>query len=90
MDRDEREIIAAAGAQGVRVHRNVHGNWVIGLSATADELTVSNPRRVDTIIGGGMIRLAEGRTFKLEMTTDEARTAFGLNDGDSPRSVVAR
>jgi hypothetical protein len=54
----------------------------VGLSTAPDAVTISNPRQVDTIIGGGMIQLESGRKLKLVLTPDEARREFGV---DPPR-----
>lgn len=77
MDRDELAIIEAAAAQGVNVHRNAEGKWIVGLTTATDPLTVTNPRQADTILSGGMVRLENGRTLKMEMTAEEARKEFG-------------
>jgi hypothetical protein len=42
-------------------------------------LTADNRSEVDALLGGGMIRLASGRTLKMELTPEEARREFGLD-----------
>lgn len=79
MDRDELAIIEAARAQGVNLHKSAEGNWIVGLTTATDPVTASNPRHADAFVGGGMIRLASGRTLKMEMTDAEARNEFGLD-----------
>jgi hypothetical protein len=78
MDRDELAIIEAAQKQGVSVHRNAAGNYEVGLTVRADPLTADNRREVDALLGDGMIRLASGRTLKMELRPDEARKEFGV------------
>jgi hypothetical protein len=78
MDRDELAIIEAANRQGVNVRKNADGNYEVGLTTSTDAVTPTNPRKVDTFIGGGTITLESGRTLKRSLTPDEARREFGL------------
>jgi hypothetical protein len=75
MDRDELELHEAATRQGLSLWRNDDGTWGVQAKPNVEPLGV-DPVEVDTFIGDGMIRLADGRTFPLRMTTDELRLAL--------------
>ena len=72
------EILQAAAAQDLSLTKTDRGTWSVGLSASLEPLGV-RAKTVDTFLSGGRIRLADGREFKQEMTTEEARIALGLD-----------
>lgn len=78
------DIIEAARAQGVNVHKE-EGMWIVGLSVDAPEpLNVAHPvQATEMLLSGGMIRLANGRELKRKMTEAEARREFGLEPAEA-------
>jgi hypothetical protein len=80
MDRDELALRDAAAKQGLSVWKNDDGTWSVQAAPSVVPLS-SRPVTVDTFIGDGSIRLADGRVFPLKMTTTEVRTALGLDPG---------
>jgi hypothetical protein len=81
-DRDEVRYHEAAAKQGLSLWRRGDDSWSLGAAPHLEPLQPGRPiEPAATFISDDRIRLADGRTFKREMTTDELRAALGLDQG---------
>lgn len=80
MDQDELRYREAATRQSLSLWKNDDdGTWSVGAPPATEPLRPGvTPVPAETYISEGRIRLADGRTFKLRMTTAELREALGL------------
>jgi hypothetical protein len=81
MDREELRYHEAATRQGLSLQRRGEDFWSLGPPPSVEPLTPG--RKVEpsmTFISGEQVRLADGRVFKMEMTTAELRAALGLDE----------
>jgi hypothetical protein len=76
MDDDDVRLVVAAEEHGLSIAQNDDGSWNVG---AIPELSIADsPEPLETILGGGLFQLPDGRVYKRVMTTSELRAELGL------------
>jgi hypothetical protein len=76
MDDNDVRLVGAAQAAGLSISPNGDGTWTVGASP---ELSIADwIEPSETVLGGGLVQLPDGRVFKRHMTTSELRALLGL------------
>ena len=76
MDPDFVDIVNAAAAAGLTVERREDGKWTV---MAAPDLTLgASTDTYDTLVGGNLVVLSDGRVFPRVMTEAQLRETLAL------------